>query len=451
MLKSEADYSASWDDVPGLYLRLLLGELSLRWPLLSLASLPLAFGRTLSMLVLSAVLHALCWSAQWLADRVAVVLILPASAAAREALEDAAAALAPAAPPAAEAPPAAAAPPGGAAAAAAQLRLVSERLAGVSACADSLRAGILRDARVRCLALRAPDGALLEAFLASPDGGAAARVVVYLGGNGETAEASLQALAPVWVARRRFRLLVVNVRGVGRSGGGAGGARARRPTRAGLILDAATALAFVTAPAARGGLGDARAPLVIGHSLGGALALLAAAGGARADAVVADRSFSALSVVAESHVARMLGAVRAADKPPASAPAPAPLGRLAALATRALVRHVALWDFDAAGAWRALPAATRRLALAAADDEVIPPAAQLGAALPRGAAALRCAAAPPGTSPHNRAFSQQEIEWVCRVFDGEPAVLPRARPEAAVRAAAVKAMAAARGSALALD
>ncbi len=237
--------------------------------------------------------------------------------------------------------------------------------------------------------------------------------VLYIGGNAELAAASAHVMGAMWAARG-FTLCVFDERGCGTSSG--------EPSRDGLIIDAATVLAFLAAPAAAGGAGVPPSQLlVLGHSLGGSLALLAAASVPGAGGVVSDRSFSSIADVAVSM---------------ARGAAPALVGRWGEVAVRAVVRHLACWDFDAVAAWKAVPTAVRKRVMWHDRDEIIPLGASLVTALggapsrkatPSGAAAMPApggAAAPvaaddaydmsrvTNASAHNRGLVHEEVEFV---------------------------------------
>ena len=396
---------------------LLTQDVKLRWPLIAFASLPLLLchsGIAIRPILYSCALHALCAGAQWLADRIAVVLILPVSNAAGAALADTASL----------------ARRGGkmGEGIVKALSEVTVFLATRRAAVDLLREKILCATNIRAIHLRTPDGVSLEGFLTSPHHDpvalAAKRILIYVGGNAEHAEEATLAFEAEWVRRRGFYLFTINVRGMGRSGRGSTGSSGavvtqHRPTRRGLIIDTATAIAFTTAPIAQGGFGAEMPPAVIGHSLGGALSFIALAAICMPADCVNDRSFSRLSMVADSHIA---GIVQTAFSPPrteseiSTEKAKKNLSKFAATLLAFAIKHVALWELDGASAWDALPSGTRKLALAAPEDEVIPVSAQLAAVLGKGEASLQCARTPKGTSAHNRGWSREEVEWVAQVF-----------------------------------
>lgn len=221
-----------------------------------------------------------------------------------------------------------------------------------------LREGLLGVPGVERLALRTPDGVVLDGVIARDAAGGGRRpAILYLGGNGEHYEFRADLLLSAY-RRRGYAVALVNYRGVGCSGGTA--------SRDGAVVDAASALAYLVH-----GCGyDPRQVAVLGHSIGGAFAAEAA----RAFPgvlVISDRSFANLSGVALYQIA------------PEAVEGPAAVtwvGTAARWAVRALIRHVALWELDAVAHWGTLPAGSKLVAWSPADA-VIPLPAQLAAAL----------------------------------------------------------------------
>ena len=198
--------------------------------------------------------------------------------------------------------------------------------------------------------LVAPDGTELDAIVVTPpaDDGLS-RCVVYLCGNSNTAENAAASRAPKWT-ERGATFVALNYRSVGRSGD--------VPSCTGLVLDAATAIAFAIAPVEDHGLGFApHDVLVLGHSLGGALAVVALASGAagpraRGVALVADRTFSSLSAAADALLF------------------PHAFSRLSTPVLDFVITHVAGWRLDVTESWRELDD-MRRVSCVAATDELI--------------------------------------------------------------------------------
>jgi pimeloyl-ACP methyl ester carboxylesterase len=173
-------------------------------------------------------------------------------------------------------------------------------------------------------------------------------------------------------------------------------------------LDAVGALAFLTAPAERGGEGlPPHAVALLGHSLGGGVAPEAAAFFPGVT-VISDRSFSRLSAAA--------GGLFLLDAPPWA---------------RALLRFVmarfACWEYDAIRHWRALPPETPKIVAFEPADEVIRGPAQLHSEL-RGKGFVP---APPAAReevgavcaleslrfPHNRPFTDGEMARLATVMN----------------------------------
>jgi hypothetical protein len=287
-----------------------------------------------------------------------------------------------------------------------------------------------------------PDGVHLQAWWAparSPALAGGPRALVYFCGNGECAEvrrlspstysplsffATSAPLTPPppnyfskttmcpqppganFAARWRaagFGVLAFNYRGVSTSSGSS--------SRHGLILDAITALNFLTAPSNLGGEGlPPHAVALLGHSLGGGVAPEAASFFPGVT-VISDRSFSRLSDAACAMMARLSPRVHA------------PL--------RFLMARLACWELDAARYWRSLPPECAKLLVYAPGDQVIKTEAQLVVGL-AGRGYLPCtppqsaaeAAAIVGTvmemeagADHNREFTAAELHRVVKLLD----------------------------------
>ena len=197
--------------------------------------------------------------------------------------------------------------------------------------------------------------------------------------------------------------MAFNYRGVSTSSGSS--------SRHGLILDAITALNFLTAPSNLGGEGlPPHAVALLGHSLGGGVAPEAASFFPGVT-VISDRSFSRLSDAACAMMARLSPRVHA------------PL--------RFLMARLACWELDAARYWRSLPPECAKLLVYAPGDQVIKTEAQLVVGL-AGRGYLPCtppqsaaeAAAIVGTvmemeagADHNREFTAAEVHRVVKLLD----------------------------------
>jgi hypothetical protein len=295
------------------------------------------------------------------------------------------------------------------------------------------------------VALTAPDGAQTRGWLKGWYGGRApARgVVLYLGGNGEHAALSALPAADAWEALG-YGVMVSDYRGVSSAAAAA--------TRDGLVLDALTALSFLLAPSAQGGLAlPPHRVLVVGHSLGGgvgveAVALCATPG----VTVLSDRSFGRLTDAAVCLLfppsllpppaaggggggagRRLGGGAAAAPAPPAPAPDDSGLqGYAARTVFRAVMRWCVGWEYDSAALWPLLPAHTKVLVYAPNDGVIKFPASLAaavtggggGAALPSEAVGCLCkmdvlGPAEDGKYAHNRPFNASERDRLRRVCE----------------------------------
>jgi pimeloyl-ACP methyl ester carboxylesterase len=229
--------------------------------------------------------------------------------------------------------------------------------------ARELQAGRESMLRSGCSSVRliTEDGQELDSFFKSAEPGSQSgsesgagatgaperkRCILYLCCQGETCETALSRLKSF----RCWNVLLLNHRGVGHAG---------RPSALGLVLDAESALHYLTAPAASGGRGFAPGEVAVyGHSLGGGVAPIACLAFPGV-AVISDRSFSSTSAVVMGLLPVRLQ----------------PFGLLVSL----LSSHVLGTQLEAARAWEALRAP--KIALFHPRDEAIRPCAQLQAAL----------------------------------------------------------------------
>lgn len=136
---------------------------------------------------------------------------------------------------------------------------------------------------VERVSFSAPNGPDLDAWwlpaTATPNRG----TVVYCHGNSDNL--TLHARYVAWLPARGFNVLVFDYRGYGRSGGSA--------SRDGTIADARAALDFAL-------MRDPERTLVFGHSLGGAIALVAAAARPAVRAVIAEATFPSYRAIARA-------------------------------------------------------------------------------------------------------------------------------------------------------
>ena len=273
------------------------------------------------------------------------------------------------------------------------------------------RAALLRMPGAEALALTSPDGVELDGVVLGRAAWAEGRLrgaLLYLGGNAEFYETQGPLLAR-YAGAHALLAVALNVRGIGRSGARCG------VTRDGAITDAATALAYLIH-----GCGvPPRAVVVLGHSIGGALGAAAAAVFPGV-CLISDRSFGRLSDVALWALAEGASSASARDT-------------AARAGVRALVRHVALWEIDAAEAWRARAGARGGgvIVAHAAGDEIIAAGASMAAALREaqgGYCELRMddARAPHQHQQHNRPFHTHEEARIFEAVRGwrEGAALP---------------------------
>jgi len=131
------------------------------------------------------------------------------------------------------------------------------------------------------LSLRAADGMPLTAWFLPATGGVPRGTILFLHGNAENISTHLGAV--FWLPARGFQVLLLEYRGYGESGG--------TPSLAGMQLDIDAA---ISALRARPDV-DATRLVLLGQSLGGALALYYSAHGPQRDrlqAVVADSALS---------------------------------------------------------------------------------------------------------------------------------------------------------------
>lgn len=132
--------------------------------------------------------------------------------------------------------------------------------------------------------LRAPGGPGLHAFYFDAVSGAPARgTVVYCHGNSHNMTHHLRFVA--WLPRRGWNLLAFDYRGYGRSAGSV--------TREGTVADTLAALDFALAR-------DPGRTVVFGHSLGGAVAIAAAAERPAVRAIAVECTFPSYRKVARS-------------------------------------------------------------------------------------------------------------------------------------------------------
>lgn len=128
--------------------------------------------------------------------------------------------------------------------------------------------------------LQAPDGPRLHAWWLAPFGKHRG-TVVYCHGN--AANVTLHARYTEWMCKRGYAVLIFDYRGYGRSEG--------RPTREGTVTDALAAIDHALQK-------DPGRTIVFGHSLGGAIAIAAAAQRPQVRAVVAESTFPRYRAIA---------------------------------------------------------------------------------------------------------------------------------------------------------
>jgi hypothetical protein len=340
------------------------------------------------------------------------------------------------------------------------------------AAVERARGALEASPRWQPVALTAPDGVQTQGWVHGWWGGKAPAkgMVLYLGGNGEHAALSAAPVLEAWGAQG-YGVLVADYRGVSTASGSAA-------TRDGLVLDALTALSFLLAPLAEGGLAlPPHKVLVVGHSLGGGIGVEAVAlCAARGVNVVNDRSFGRLTDAAVclflprallparpaaggagggaagrrldgaaatgggAHAAAAAGAA----SPPPGADASGFQGFAARAIFRSVMRGVAGWEYDSAALWPTLPPHTKIVVFSPADGVIHAPAS-LAVALTSGSSGsssssssgggggggagalpteqvgclcqMDCARGEEGAYAHNRPFNASEREKLKRVCD----------------------------------
>ncbi len=138
--------------------------------------------------------------------------------------------------------------------------------------------------------IRTPDGVALSGWVLRPEGEPLG-TVLFLHGNAENMSTHVNAV--LWLVRAGYRVVLVDYRGYGKSGG--------TPTMAGVHADA---LAAIDAVFGMTGV-DGDRVAVLGQSLGGAVAIYAAAKSphkGRIRALVVDSAFSGYREIAREKV-----------------------------------------------------------------------------------------------------------------------------------------------------
>ena len=146
------------------------------------------------------------------------------------------------------------------------------------------------DSRPKDIAFAAPSGPRLHGWWLAPHGKHRG-TVVYCHGN--AANLTLHARYAEWLTKKGFAVLLFDYRGYGKSAGS--------PTRDGTVADAIAAIDYALAR-------DPNRTLVFGHSLGGAIAIVASAQRPQVRAVVAESTFPSYRAIAAS-AAPALGAL----------------------------------------------------------------------------------------------------------------------------------------------
>lgn len=143
----------------------------------------------------------------------------------------------------------------------------------------------------RDVSFSAADGTRLHGWwIEVPDGVEPRGTVVFCHGNSQNLTAHVPEVA--WLPQRGYRLLLFDYRGYGRSEG--------ETTRAGTVTDALAAIDLALEI-------DPDRTLVYGHSLGGAIGLVAAARRPRVRGIVAEATFTSYRAVGASTVGSLLG------------------------------------------------------------------------------------------------------------------------------------------------
>lgn len=272
----------------------------------------------------------------------------------------------------------------------------------------------IRDDALQQVLLRTPCGVDFYALLIEPVGRLRG-AVLYIGGNGENASDSVRFLRSSF-SSRGFLVCAFDERGCGIN------SKDEVPTRNGMVVDAATVLAYLIAPVAEGGRGiDRKLVLVLGHSLGGSLAMIAAAAAGPVGLVVSDRSFSTLADTAAEVVVSFAERLEEEGKVNSSAAsyivnliATNPRARwFVKLFVRCFVRNLGNWDLDSVSALRIVTQQhlTRTLCMWTPHDDVIPRDASLALALPKPSEAVELSDFRSG-SEHNRAMTSAEIDFI---------------------------------------
>lgn len=136
------------------------------------------------------------------------------------------------------------------------------------------------DVQPKDVAFQAPNGPLLHGWWLAPHGKHRG-TVVYCHGN--AANLTLHARYAEWMSKKGLAVLVFDYRGYGKSEGS--------PTRDGTVADALAAVDYALAR-------DPNRTIVFGHSLGGAIAIVAAAQRPAVRAVVAESTFPSYRTIA---------------------------------------------------------------------------------------------------------------------------------------------------------
>lgn len=136
---------------------------------------------------------------------------------------------------------------------------------------------------VERVSFSAPNGPDLDGWWVPATATPSLGTVVYCHGNSDNLTLHTRYIA--WLPARGFNVFVFDYRGYGRSGGS--------PSREGTVADARAALDFALAR-------DPERTLVFGHSLGGAIALVAAAARPAVRAVVAEATFPSYRAIASA-------------------------------------------------------------------------------------------------------------------------------------------------------
>lgn len=244
------------------------------------------------------------------------------------------------------------------------------------------------------LSIHTPDGVKIQGWLVGwPQGTAPPPrgVLMYSGGNSEICELRSDLIA-TWRAKG-FGVLLFNYRNFGASEG--------TLSRDGLILDAHSALTFLTAPTEVGGRAlPPHRTIAFGHSLGGAVMAEAVTLTASEGVIcVNDRSFGLLSDVGafmllpksvlpevgvdggkgfamaafkgQGHKLNGISSVGAGESKGESKVGGGLTGWLVRLSFRLFIRFVACWEFDTLSHWKSLPFSTK-IVLFDPLDTIIP-------------------------------------------------------------------------------